>query len=256
MKTGSDGVLDLKSLERKTDALIKPRGKGVAFKMLRGIPEGLVSPPPGMALCQVIKAVSIYGHSLLLTKQYPQACADGEHVLGFRRHPEELRAQWSAIFGMSPELHDKLVSDITHLDFGEYGGALFAPMGKFDELKMVPDGVIFNVNSIQAELLILSTYLHGQNKTTWSYDGYAACEIVAAVANGRSPWIVFPCLGARSFCSTQDDEIWFGMSVDHLSGALSQLELNAMAYPPAVEQAPLSPPLKDHLISRLMSRPE
>jgi uncharacterized protein (DUF169 family) len=193
---------------------------------------------------------------LLASNDHAQACADGEHVLGYKKHPEELRAQWNMIFGMGPETHDRLVSDITHVDFGAYEGVLFAPLGRFDDLKMIPDGVIFDLNSIQAELLILSTYLHTGKKPAWNYDGYAACEIVATVQKGLSPWIVFPCLGARSFCSTQDNEIWFGITIEHLKDALKELERNGIAFPPSVEQAPLSPPLRDHLITRLMTHPE
>jgi uncharacterized protein (DUF169 family) len=246
------------ALERRADSILKPRGKGVGFKMLRTVPKELERfvPSTDLALCQLLKGVNIYGSTLLASKAYAQACADGEHVLGFRRHPEELKEKWTTIFGMSPDLHDRLVSDVVHLDFGVYEGALFAPLGRFDDIGMAPDGVIFNLNGIQAELLILSTYLHTGRKPAWSYDGYAACEIVAALGRVSSPWMVLPCLGARSFCSTQDDEIWFGISIEHLRGALAELERNGMAYPPAVEQAPLSPPLRDHLITRLMTRPE
>lgn len=258
MGTGSIGGCDMINLEKRVDSIIKPKGRGVGFKMLREVPSELeqYSPSASLALCQIMKCVNIYGSPALVSKAYAQACADGEHVLGFREHPVALKAQWSTIFGMSPEFHDRLVSDILHADFGTHEGAFFAPLGRFDDFTMTPDGVIFNLNGVQAELLILSTYLHTGNKPAWSYDGYAACEIVAAVAGGGSPWMVLPCLGARSFCATQDDEIWFGMSIEHLRGALIQLERNGIAYPPAVEQAPLSPPLRDNLITRLMTRPE
>jgi uncharacterized protein (DUF169 family) len=257
---GMDNVngFEMSALEKRVGSIIKPRGRGMAFKMLKHVSKELerFTPSASLALCQLLKGVNIYGSTILASRAYVQSCADGEHVLGFREHPEELKAQWTTIFGMAPQTHDRLVSDVLHVDFGVHEGALFAPLGRFDELGMVPDGVIFDLNGIQAELLILSTYLHTGKKPVWSYDGYAACEIVAAVEGGRSPWMVLPCLGARSFCSTQDDEIWFGITIEHLRGALVELERNGMAYPPAVEQAPLSPPLKDHLITRLMTLPD
>jgi uncharacterized protein (DUF169 family) len=257
MGIGNDEIITYSALEKMVESIIKPHGRGAAFKMLRDIPKEFEQfyPQKSLALCQLLKTVNIYGSTVLASKDHAQACADGEQVLGFKKHPEELKAQWNMIFGMPPETHDRLVSDITHIDFGTYEGVIFAPLGRFDDLKLVPDGVIFDLNSIQAELLILSTYLHTGMKPAWSYDGYAACEIIASVQRGHSPWIVFPCLGARSFCSTQDDEIWFGMSMDHLKGALKELKRNGIEYPPSVEQAPLSPPLRDHLITRLMTLP-
>jgi uncharacterized protein (DUF169 family) len=203
-----------------------------------------------------MKAVSIYGNPVLLEMDTPQACADGEHVLGFHEHPKSLADCWDVFFGFSRELHDKIVSDIIHVPFGTMKGALFAPLSAFDERQTLPDGVILVLNSIQAELMVLNSYLASRVKPSWNYDGYAACEIVAAVKNGGSPWLVTPCLGARSFASTQDDEIWLGFNTDMLKATVEALQKNNMRYPPSVEQGVLTPPLPDHIITRMMTKPE
>ncbi len=80
--------------------------------------------------------------------------------------------------------------------------------------------------------------------------------MVAAISQNKSPWLVTPCLGARSFAATQDDELWLGLSTQHIGMALDAMEQNGLRYPPAVDQAMLQPPLKDHIVSRLMARPE
>jgi len=257
--TVNDG--ELGSLQGRIEVLIKPKGHAIAFKFFEEdaiIYEKLekCSVKSSLALCQIMKGMNIYGTPQLVHKQNCQACADGEHVLGFREHPMSLVEQWEMILGQSRESHERLVRDIIHAPFGIYKAVLFADMKVYDDFNLVPDGVIFNVNGIQAELLILSSYLGKQDKPVWSYDGYAACEIVAALKLGKTPWMVIPCLGARSFCATQDDEIWFGMGVEDLKRAVKILEEHQISYPPSVEQSVLTPPMGDHLISRLMLRPD
>ena len=247
------------SLQSEVDRLIKPRGYPIAFKFLPKPVEGSLSKyrlRNPLALCQVMKGVNIYGIPQLISKDLQQACADGEHVLGFREHPMSLADQWEMIFGMPRESHSQLVRDIIHVPFGENEAIIFAPLGSFDDFKIFPDGVIFNVNGIQAELLLLGSYLGRQEKPNWSYNGYAACEIVAALKLGKTPWMVIPCLGARSFCSTQDDELWFGLGIEDLRRAVEILKRYQISYPPSVEQSVLMPPLGDHLVSRLMLRPD
>jgi len=258
---GSVNDGELTSLQSRVEALIKPKGHAIAFKFFEEdaitdekLEKYLVR--SSLALCQILKGLNIYGSPQLVRKQNCQACADGEHVLGFREHPMSLVEQWEMIIGQSKESHERLVRDIIHVPFGTYKAVLFADMKTYDDLNLVPDGIIFNVNGIQAELLILSSYLGKQDKPVWSYDGYAACEIVAALKLGKTPWMVIPCLGARSFCATQDDEIWFGMGVEDLKRAVKILEEHQISYPPSVEQSVLMPPIGDHLISRLMVRPD
>ena len=254
---------DLNRLQLTVDSLIKPRGYPVAFRMFKSESreEDLIKArkylqESRLALCQIIKAVNVYGNPVLIERDTPQACADGEHVLGFHEHPESLAVNWEVIFGFSRELHDKIVSDIIHVPFKTFNAVLFAPLSAFDDLQLPPDGVIFVVNGIQAELMILNSYLATRNKPGWSYDGYAACEIVAALKNGNSPWLVTPCLGARSFASTQDDEIWLGFSIEMLKATAEAMQKNNMRYPPSVEQGILTPPLRDHIITRMMTRPD
>lgn len=249
--TGKDEV---DHLQQDLDAILKPRGFPVAFRMFKNHPEAKeYAVKSRLALCQIIKAVNIYGDPYLLEQSNPQACADGEHVLGFHEHPSALAERWEFIFGLNRRSHEKLVKDIIHIPFGEYHAALFAPLQTFEEQSVHPDGVILNVNGMQAELLILGSYLASQEKPAWSYNGYAACEIVAALKNGKTPWLVIPCLGARSFCSTQDDELWFGAGIENLRAIVYVLKQDQLHYPPSVEQSVLKPPLEDHLITKLMN---
>ncbi len=257
----SSAKTELSDLQKRINDLIKPKGHPIAFKMFHDetdLDERMISHlvRTPLALCQVMKLVNIYGIPKLMVKENRQGCSMGEHSLGFSRIPNELCAAWRLIFGMEPQDFEKIAKDILSVPLGEYAAVFFAPLRSFDEFSAKPDGVIFNVNGTQALLLLWATYIGTMEKPVWSYNGNASCEIVAALKLGKSPWFVMPCLGARSLASTQDDELWFGLSLKHLKLAERSLARFSMSYPPAVEQALFVPPLSEHMITKLISKTE
>jgi len=257
----SSAKTELSDLQKRINDLIKPKGHPIAFKMFHDetdVDERMIGHlvRTSLALCQILKLVNIYGLPKLIVKQNPQGCDMGEYVLGFSKLPDEICGQWELIFGVDSKHFNKIAEDMINLPLNEYGAVFFAPLRTFDEFSVVPDGVIFNVNGSQAQLLLWATYNGTLEKPTWSYNGNASCEIVAALKLGKSPWLVIPCLGARSLAATQDDELWFGTSVKDLKLAEKAMSKFGMSYPPAVEQAVFVPPLVDHLMTKLISRTE
>jgi uncharacterized protein (DUF169 family) len=250
----------LRRMEERMERAIKPKGFPIAFRFF---PKGAELDEEMMksevqipvALCQVIKAVNINGTPQLIRKANKQECADGEHVLGFYEHPKGLGESWEIVFGIERERYDRLVAEIIHAPFGANESIIFAPLHAFEDMEMQPQGVIFNVNITQAELLILSSYLANGKKLSWSYNGHAACEIVAALEQGKSPWLVFPCLGTRFFAADQEDELWFGLSIPDMEKCIRVLEQNGMRYPLSFE-AVLAPTVRDFIVSKMMKRPE
>jgi len=260
-KADKPAKTELSDLQKRINDLIKPKGHPMAFKMFHEENDldermigHLVRTP--LALCQVMKLVNTYGIPKLMVKENRQGCSMGEHSLGFSRIQDELCAAWQLIFGLEPKDFEKIRKDILSIPLGEYAAIFFAPLQLFDELSTEPDGVIFNVNGTQALLLLWATYTATMQKPVWSYNGNASCEIVAALKLDKSPWFVIPCLGARSLASTQDDELWFGLSLKHLRLAERSLARFSMSYPPAVEQSLFVPPLAEHMITKLISKTE
>jgi len=250
---------EFSDLQRRINDCIKPKGHPVAFKFYRSETDldermigHLVRTP--LALCQVLKLVNTYGIPELMVRENRQGCAMGAHSMGFSLMPEELCAAWQLIYGMEPRDFERIAKDILSLPPNEHAAAFFAPLRTFDDFGVEPDGVVFNVNGTQALLLLWATYVSTMEKPTFSYNGNAACEIVAALKLGRSPWLVIPCIGARSLASTQDDELWFGLGTKHLRLAERSLARFSMSYPPAVEQGLFVPPLSEHIITKLISK--
>ncbi|MEM1985094.1 MAG: DUF169 domain-containing protein [Candidatus Korarchaeum sp.] len=238
------------------DKSIKQRGNIVGFKAFKEVPDELLSYEESsfLALCQVIKAVNIYGFKKLLPKGKKQACWFGELVLGFSAKYETLCPVGAALLG--EERMKKLRDDLIRVPIGSYNAIFFAPLQFYDSISMEPDGVIFTVNSAQAMTLIWALYLATLEKPNFSFNGNATCEIVAALLQGKSPWLTLPCPGAKALAACQDDEVWVGMSYSHAKLAADSMSREGIHYPMPLEQSVFVPPLTTHPLTALITETE
>jgi uncharacterized protein (DUF169 family) len=231
---------------------IKQRGYIVAFKMFKAVPSDLLKyeEKGPICLCQAIKRTNIYGSKMLLTKETKQACWFGEFSLGFSEH-EKTPLLCAILLGEGTVR--KMKDDMIRLKYGLWNAILFAPLEFYDETSVEPDGVIFVVNGNQAMTLIWSFYLATLKKPTFSFNGHAACEIVAALLTDKSPWLTIPCLGARALAACQDDEVWTGFCYPHLKLVVESMTRSNIRFPMPLEQIVLFPPAPEHFITKIIT---
>ncbi len=249
---------DLKSLQRKIDKLISPKGVPVGVKLLKSkntLKENEIIPlENNRALCQLLKMVAVYEKTRGVYVNNIDACVVGSYVMGFELPPEDLKDRWVKGFGYTSEKFDQLSDQIEAMPQDKYEAAVFGPLQVFDQLNLDPEAVILLVNSCQSYLALMGYFDATGKKPESNFNGHAACEIIAAVAQGKSPWLTIPCGGARSIADAQDDEIWLGMTVDHLKTSIQRLEIMGLKYPPAITQMPVSDLNPDHPLTDLLVR--
>lgn len=254
----TDVNFDLEDLHNKVSKIIKQKGAPVGIKFLKKKEMlkklRIASLEDNRALCQILKQAAIYEKLRGVYFENIDACVVGSFILGFGMPPKDIKKRWVEGWAYTDELFDKLVKNIETMPQGEYEAAIFGPLKDFNKFNLVPDVVILITNSVQVYLLLVGLFDATGKKTVSAFNGHAACEIIASVAQGKSPWLTIPCGGARSIADSQDDEIWFGMTVDELNTSLERLSSIGFKNPPAVSQMIVSGLNPKHPLTGLIAR--
>ncbi len=250
--------MNLKTIEQKTEKLLKPKGVPVGIKFLKSKEtlneKGIMPLEANRALCQLLKMVAVYEKTRGVYLENIDACVVGSHVMGFEMPPENLKDRWIKGFGYTEKRFDELSEKIEAMPQNKYQAAVFGPLREFKNLEMEPDSVILLLNSCQSYLALMGYFDATGEKPESSFNGHAACEVIAAAAQGKSPWLTIPCGGARSIADSQDDEIWLGLTVEDLEAIISRLEKMGLKYPPAITQMPVSDLNPNHPLTDLLVR--
>ena len=252
-------AIDLEKMDMRILKVIKPKGgTPVGFKLLEKKEllkkYGVMELESNLALCQLFKFSAVFDKLRGVHFKNIDSCVVGSYVLGFGVPPKDIKDRWIEGFGYSDKRFQQLVENIEAVPQGKYEAAIFGPIAEFKKLGVVPDGVILIVNSTQAYLLLVGYFDATGEKTVSAFNGHAACEIVASIMKGKSPWLTIPCGGARGIAESQDDELWVGMTVEQLDKTLERLEKIGLKYPPFVYQMITADLNKRHPLTDLLAR--
>jgi len=242
------------SMHKDLVDIVKLKSDPIGVKLFEELRSDLPYINKNLALCQVMKLASIYGRVVGISADNIDACVIGTHILGFRELPENYHKKWVTLRKMPEDIAKSVIANVHALPMGKYKSGVLAPLKKYDELGFDPDAVIMMANSAQAYLLLVGFFDSTGIKPKSDFNGHAACEIIATVVKGESPWLTIPCGGARGLAEAQDDELWLGMSVENLKKAIARLKIVGSRYPPPVFQMLMTPPIPEHSLTLLISR--
>ncbi|MEM4336960.1 MAG: DUF169 domain-containing protein [Candidatus Woesearchaeota archaeon] len=250
--------MKIEEIHKKTLELLKIKGAPVGIKFLKKKSElkklKILALEEELALCQMLKIASLYEKTRGVYFENIDACVVGSYILGFGMPPKDIKQRWINGFDYKPAIFDKLSSKIEAMPLKKFEAAVFAPLKEFERMKIYPDAVVMFVNSCQAYLLLVGFFDATGKKIKSEFNGHAACEVISAVAKGKSPWLTIPCGGARSIGDAQDDEIWVGMKVDELEMTIKRIEKIKFQYSPPLNQMVMSKPNPKHPLTNLISR--
>ncbi|MEM0230802.1 MAG: DUF169 domain-containing protein [Candidatus Woesearchaeota archaeon] len=250
--------MNYKQLSEKFTTTIKGKASPIGIKLFTSRKDAeklkIVPLEEQLALCQAMKLAAVYEKSRLVFFENVDACVVGSYILGFGLPPEDIKDRWVAGFNYKPEIFEKLTSAIEAIPQKKYEAAIIAPLYEFERIKQKPEAVVIFINSAQAYLLLVGYFDAIGKKPYSTFNGHAACEVIAAVANGKSPWLTIPCGGARSIADAQDDELWLGMKPEELEAAIKRLESVGSKYPAPLNQMLITPMNPKHPLTSLISR--
>ncbi len=250
--------INLSELNEDIEKMIKPKGAPLGFKLLKKKKDHKkYKVPPlekNLALCQLFKYCAVYEKSRTIFFENIDSCVVGSYIMGFGKPPKDIKQRWVEGFEYDKKIFDKLVKKMEVIKQGKYEAAMFGPLDDFAKYKVMPDGVILMTNSTQAYLLLTGYFDATGEKTVSSFNGHAACEIVAAIEKGKSPWLTLPCGGARGIAASQDDELWVGFTPEQLEKSISRLQQVGLKYPPFVYQMITSDLNPTHPLTGLINR--
>jgi uncharacterized protein (DUF169 family) len=231
--------LECEVFQNEINRIIKPKGTPVGIKFLKNESElkklNLRASTEERALCQVLKLAGIYEKTRVVNSKNLSSCVIGSYVLGMDKIPKDLKKRWIEGYLYDSKIFDKMIKNIISVKKkNEF--VVFAPLKEYDVLKTKPDQILLFVNSSQAYLLLSGFFDATGIKTNSSFNGHAACEIIAAIENGSSSFLTIPCGGARSIADSQDDELWIGFKYNKLIEGIDRLKKVGFKYPPAVIQ--------------------
>lgn len=245
---------DYEALHKDLIEIVKLKSDPVGIKLFEELRNDLPYINKNLALCQVMKLASIYGRTIGISADNVDACVIGTYILGFKELPENYYRRWMTLRKMPEDIAKSVIANIHTLPTSKYKSGVLAPLKKFNELNMDPDAVIMIGNSAQIYLLLVGFFDSSGIKPKSDFNGHAACEILATVTKGESPWLTIPCGGARGLAEAQDDEVWIGMTPKHLNTTIIRLKSVGSKYPPPVYQILTITPIQEHSLTLLIGR--
>ncbi len=243
------------SLEKWRDAgksleeLLRPHTYPLAVKLVRDesdFPEGSRKPEQKLAVCQALTMSRRYGWTIGLTEK-DSGCPGASLAYGWTKiYDRDSLAQFflAAGYAADEDGAKTIVSNIDHLEHGEYHGLVISPLTR---TKIVPDVILVYGNPAQIMRLIQGvTYRKGE-KLKCELAGLAAsCTggIIRAF-NTDEFQVVVPGNGDRVFAATYDDEMLFAIPASKVVDIIAGMKSQRIAKYPVPTALVMPPPFPE-----------